>query len=374
MYAEALARADLKEAGQITDLEGGLFGLDDEQHVQRRLLNEKIQRAFQGVSRGELEEMHPLLDLAKKDAGLSTLLSALILKGLHQAASDMLQRGDPANAVNALALTDLRWRTPTTHSLITTALRDMSVYAKPLPLESGSRQFLVLLSQKDPAVKDAYLAYLERQAWLQLQQGRPDRVPPIVAEVLQIRPDPDPRNDQIRIQQALVLAQQGNRDAARGWLQELQTGLPLGAWTQLFFAGAFMRPWLLLLVLVMLAAGVATGVHVLRRRRELDLEARVHAAARGDDEPEYVNIPLFSHSGAHGLSPKMQEYRGYLRELGLPRDADLKSIKAAYRNAVKGVHPDLSPVQSQADSERFIQLTGVYERLLALRKELGLPD
>jgi len=38
------------------------------------------------------------------------------------------------------------------------------------------------------------------------------------------------------------------------------------------------------------------------------------------------------------------------------------------------VHPDLKHNQSQSDSERFIQLTSAYERLLELRKEMGFPD
>jgi len=155
----------------------------------------------------------------------------------------------------------------------------------------------------------------------------------------------------------------------------VRTGIPLKYWGKLFFSGVYIKPGLLLLLIIVLAGAGATVIHLSRKRQQEEYEQQVRQSMpQEEEERERPEIPLFSHAAAHGLNPKLHEYLGYLKQFGLNRDADLKSIKAAYRNAVKEVHPDLKHNQSQSDSERFIQLTSAYERLLELRKEMGFPD
>jgi DnaJ-domain-containing protein 1 len=89
---------------------------------------------------------------------------------------------------------------------------------------------------------------------------------------------------------------------------------------------------------------------------EEDTDPRVFVTARGV-KSEHSKYPY--------------EYISAVYELGLSADASMKEIKAAYRSKMKGIHPDA--VQSQQrDTGEFIHVKQVYERIIALRKELGL--
>lgn len=66
------------------------------------------------------------------------------------------------------------------------------------------------------------------------------------------------------------------------------------------------------------------------------------------------------------------EHIKLLAFFGLPPGATLKEIKAAYRAAIKAVHPDRQRgAQRDAASEEFIEATQRYERLLRLHLQHG---
>ena len=73
------------------------------------------------------------------------------------------------------------------------------------------------------------------------------------------------------------------------------------------------------------------------------------------------------------MSPRRYEYDQCLSELGLRSGASAKDIKTAYRNMVKAVHPDLHG-EAGSGSGKFVNLTTTYNRILELRKELGIVD
>ena len=58
----------------------------------------------------------------------------------------------------------------------------------------------------------------------------------------------------------------------------------------------------------------------------------------------------------------MVSAQDYYRELGVPRDADEKRIKQAYRRLARKYHPDLNPDDKTAE-DRFKQVTEAYEVL-----------
>lgn len=60
------------------------------------------------------------------------------------------------------------------------------------------------------------------------------------------------------------------------------------------------------------------------------------------------------------------EYRDYYQVLGVPRDADEKAIKRAYRRLARQYHPDHNPGDASAET-RFKEVTEAYE-------VLGDPD
>ncbi len=371
MYRQALYDGDVGKAGRLTELEGGIFGFDDAVYKERRVLNEEVARGLNSLAKGELESVYPLVDLAKKDEQIGSLLSTSIIKAVHRLARENLKQGAPEKALAALSVLDLSWRTPTTHELIKRVLFDAGKEGAVLALDASTKQFLYVIAAKDAALKDAYTSYLEKAI---LRKSRENELAEnLFSALLEVRPDPNRRNDLVRLQQALDYAGHGSRTQARAKVSQVKTGVPLRYWPRLFAAGVYVRMTSLFLVLLLLGAGGAVWYQLYSRSRENALEEQLRLGLEEELEAQR-EIPLFSNAtGIRGLNPILQEYVSHLRQFGLEKDADLKSIKTAYRSAVKAVHPDLNNDPSGADSAKFIELTGIYERLLELRKEMGLP-
>jgi curved DNA-binding protein len=56
------------------------------------------------------------------------------------------------------------------------------------------------------------------------------------------------------------------------------------------------------------------------------------------------------------------EYKDYYEVLGVPKDADEKAIKSAYRKLARKYHPDVNPNKAEAES-RFKEINEAYEVL-----------
>ena len=113
-------------------------------------------------------------------------------------------------------------------------------------------------------------------------------------------------------------------------------------------------------------------------QRRMNLVARIEQDLAGygivieDDEDEDVKGFDYTKALKKGLSPRMYEYIGLLRTFDLGPEADLRDIKGAYRQAVKAVHPDVNPQATEDDKKLFVEYTSAYERIVDLRKSLGL--
>ncbi len=56
------------------------------------------------------------------------------------------------------------------------------------------------------------------------------------------------------------------------------------------------------------------------------------------------------------------EYRDYYQILGVPKDADEKAIKAAYRKLARKYHPDVAENKAEA-AAKFKEINEAYEVL-----------
>jgi DnaJ-domain-containing protein 1 len=65
------------------------------------------------------------------------------------------------------------------------------------------------------------------------------------------------------------------------------------------------------------------------------------------------------------VDPRLESAR---QLLGIGRDADLETVKRAYRRLARALHPDLQPAADEARrrvlEQRFAEVTAAYESLL----------
>src|SRR5579872_5034160 len=57
------------------------------------------------------------------------------------------------------------------------------------------------------------------------------------------------------------------------------------------------------------------------------------------------------------------QYKDYYQILGVPKNANAKEIKAAYRKLARQWHPDVNPTRKQAAEEKFKDISEAYEVL-----------
>ncbi len=360
------------EMGQYIDFYSAAFGSEDARAQELRILFGKVSKAAEEVKGGDLDSLYSISETSKSEPWLNDIVLPMFVEELHTRAKRALTRKEADNALLILAHIDLKKRTPTTHELMRTALETLgpatnSVIAQPMVSST-----LLAVSQADSSVKAAYISYLERLSSYLIQQGALDELSAYFGQLTQLRPDPNRDNDRIRLQQISAYIDRNMMLFARERMKYVQTGVPLGYKLRFAFAGFYFDPayFIVLVAAPIGAAVVLLLIALIERVRRFAYERRKQKEQEQREEKEEVIEPFVRSGLVRSMSPSMIEYRECLAVFGLPAEADLKAIKTAYRQAVKEAHPDLSHQVDARASERFIELTKTYERILELHKDV----
>lgn len=377
-FAAEAALQDNNRGEKIADFVLKLLGPQEPLFVKLRLICNRIIDLRAASESGRPERIFPLLKSEPDNPLLATVLVPMAMEVLHGQAAQALAAGQNDRALHILGWISPSQRTPRTHELTLDALKNFSPQEVSYLGDRQTAAFLKVLADNDSALKDAYLAALERQISSLLAQGKVETSERYLALLLEVRPDPDSANDAIRIQQVYEYLETSRRETARIRLAEVKTGIGLGTRLGLVargyyfnirhFAGVLAAAALLVFLFLRMShlrcRETLQGPDTSRPETELDSEEGCD-----DDRPEGFSFSRF----VHHMSPRRYEYDQCLSELGLRSGASAKDIKTAYRNMVKAVHPDLHG-EAGSGSGKFVNLTTTYNRILELRKELGIVD
>ena len=401
----------------------GQEGTGEEDSVYRHLSS--IQADLNKIAKSEsgeiaAEKFQALFDLESSEPALYEVLHPLVLDLFHQEVQREISRGKMLAALVLLTRLRVDRRTPTTLELLQNALRGILSADVPQYFPGSVEAMLDIYAGYSAPSKALYVSVLEHQVRDAIQRRNLLPIEVIFAHLRKVRPDPDPSNDVLRFERALAYLDMDQSDNARMEVSHIQTGLTLGQRVQLFGAGYYLHTYWI--GVIVLAFFLSLIIIVLRRKIRFSAgyraapikTAREFAAERpsdddDDDEPlirsgsfsnkrenvgritrgtmfeaseeeaEEGKPRMFVNAGSVGaLNPKLSEYHFFLRKFGLGATATVSEIKGAYRQAVKSFHPDAHTVeQREAEgfaSEKFIETTNLYERILALRKELKMHD
>jgi hypothetical protein len=94
-----------------------------------------------------------------------------------------------------------------------------------------------------------------------------------------------------------------------------------------------------------------------------------NVSGNAESEEGQRSSHFFHSSLKKRIYKELDEYGDCLSKLNLEFGASLPEIKNAYRHIVKTLHPDMNPKASREDTNKFIELTKTYERLLVLHEE-----
>ncbi|NLF25476.1 MAG: J domain-containing protein [Deltaproteobacteria bacterium] len=377
-YYEAVSNGDFTLGDNILRTASVLLGPDDSVVEALHVINARLKRSMSAVTMGNLEGLLPLKDLAAHTPSLQRLLPTLILSAVHRETEKRLLKGESDQAIKILTLIEPEWATSETLRFLKEALDGFKPGEHRPLVETRVYNLIEALAHKESAVKEAYLNFLERLIQNAFRRGSFDNVNFFMSKLLRVRPDPHRSNDSLRLDEALALARRGSTAQAWKKLNEIKTGVSLIAKFRVWAAGIYIGPYLIAFLLALLALLIYVMCNLSKWEiwfRKNSQAARVQTVDSASAHPsEEGTLPLFTNR-VRSIDPRRQEYEEFLQKLGLPPKASLKEIKAAYRNAVKAVHPDLKEGGSSSqDSVRFIEFTGIYEHILELRKALGMRE
>jgi hypothetical protein len=235
---------------------------------------------------------------------------------------------------------------------------------------------------KDPALKPLYIGLLER-AIERVSEGTDiSKGAVLLVGVRELRPDPSPENDTLRFMLATAAGENGQWEQAEALMKGVKTTIPRRVRVMLYCKR---HPLVVAIPVALLACLTFLWVRVKRTQRRV--VAGVKSTARSSDTGSTVaqgreysteqstEFERDKVESLHSLSKSMRESRNQeefdalLRVFGLNPNATMTEIKIAYRHAVKSCHPDRNPKGDEKTSDRFIELTRQYERLLVLFRE-----
>jgi hypothetical protein len=363
MYTKIKER-DVAQAKLVQQLQAACFGNEDVEVRTFRTLFERLESLP-----ADADYATKLSDLVNQDATIKKYFGPLFHDALLEKINRSIQQGAGDRALELLAQLDWSKRTPRIHQLTTDALSKLP-QESPAIFEQGQvKDYLVFISEKDPVIRENLIRTLEAS----IEFNRSDF--PVANSFMKmlklIRPDPNSLNDHLRIAIAQDLYAQKKNSAARLYIADASQ---IGVIDRVSLAFARMKANLLPILAILLSIVllfVCIGFFLNRRAlRKITRIIDVHdeLGLEEDTDPR-VFVTARGVKSEHSKYP--YEYISAVYELGLSADASMKEIKAAYRSKMKGIHPDA--VQSQQrDTGEFIHVKQVYERIIALRKELGL--
>ncbi len=297
-------------------------------------------------------------------------------KHIEAAASRHIQSKEYDVALLMLAGAGMAQKNPRTQELFGEALRGVNAANISLPREAAVQEMMRAAAAKDAGIRATIESMYERDVQAGIVSGNEAKIQDALHQLLMVRPDPSPANDELRLEHIYLLLRKGMRFAARDALDEVKTSISLFAWLRLFYAGIFIdRTTLLLLHLIFLFSLGYAGAVRFRVRREQPFAAQPPPRSRGprqpqpgiEDDPEASRAFVEPNLAAQKhYDPETAEYAVCLDVLGLKAGTDKKAIKTAYRRAVKKYHPDFQKNQTPEASEKFIEITKAYERAMEL--------
>ena len=314
-------------------------------------------------SNHSIEQIFSIIEQSKSDPELDSMFGTELSSIIHDSASRALKGGDRVKALRILSHLNLDRRTPTSFSIAHKSVKQLAFKDRSLLEDSAVTNALIALSGYDNTFKKALINYLYKT--ITTLQANKDSSSAL--KFISIFQKLSPQDiHALQLKQALLYVKQRRFHSAERIIQSDDFKLSFTDRIRLFLGGYYVN-----LPILLAYISIPFLLFGIIRLRTL----RLRAQALGHDSSEFYDTisSVGDRIKSSRLSPRYQEYSRCLQIFELPATATEKDIKAAYRAAVKEVHPDIiGNNQEEHDSDDFIRLTQTYERMLELRKELGL--
>lgn len=326
-----------------------------------------LEKALQS---GDPSKLDSALKVGSFDALLSRYFEKRRPEVIAQLSSRAVEEKKPIIALQALSLLDFSKRNNSHHELVSQALAELTFEDRDVLSMNGVRVALSSYAAKDAVVRERYLSMLQQWITRSLDENNPAEAFNLFEVLKDVRLDPSAENDSLRGAIAECFVDNGDERSADRVLGGLRRELP---WIYRF--RLLLKRDIYMLIMVALGCVVILRwklmfLGVLRRMNRASRIAREaeRRAAEAAERERYHSQFADDALRADGFMD-VDEYAASLKKFRLSATVSLAEIKNAYRHIVKTLHPDLNPSASKEDTDKFIELTRAYERLLVLHAE-----
>jgi hypothetical protein len=340
-----------------------------------------VQRLELLVSRYEvLRELEPSLDRSLlypffesiKGSNRVDPLRLLVVEKIHQFAAYAVEKGLSLSALVLLAELEPDERSERTQQLLVKALPTLDLLS---PAGEERDALLTLLreeSDNSPLVRREWNAVLLRAIERAMSEAN------VVSAALfrnYFRPQTEEEREQyvvLALEEAILLKAIGNNEEARA-LVETQGRLSLSNRARLYLSGYYGN-WPRIAGVLIGILLFATPLFVVRKKV---LPSQRERYQRSSDDFK-LKTEIANATSSSTMSPVVPsqaliaEYETLLGAFALERKPTEESLRAAYRKAIKAVHPDLQPkdVAHAEGSDAFLKVSADYKRLLELKEQI----
>ncbi len=366
-FVDQIRAQQMQKALAVLEIERELYGSSDVHYQRLLVIFNKLEHFQKQLTfDDELEYLKVTRQFADDDPIIRDALEDSVSSILHQRAEEALKNGDLDRAIRFLVLVDFNKRTPTTYQLLHKVLGEYSGDCSRVLGDSRMLLSLIQLSKQDSSLLAQLERVLAQQVNSCLQNRELDRVEPLFDALLKVRPDPSSANDRLRLKHASLLRDEGKNEFGRLKQAEIQSRFIL---FKLMLQDAFNTYLVAILALVGVIL-IYLGYRLREQSSAIRMGGRRSYSVDGEGSGEKIGADrrFVMSSALSKFDPRLREYESCLRFFGLPPDADLNAIRAAFRNAVKSHHPDVSCDERALASQKFIEVTQIHDRIIELRK------
>lgn len=340
-----------------------------------------VQRLELLVSRYELlRELEPSLDRSllypffesTKGSNRVDPLRLLVVEKIHQFAAYAIEKGLSLSALVLLAELQPDERSERTQELLVTALPTLDLLSPAVEERDSLLMLLREESDNSPLVRREWNTVLLSAIESAMSEENVESASLFRSYFTPQTEQERERYVAIALEEAILLKAIGNNEEARE-LVENQGRLSLSNRARLYLGGYYGNSsrFAGALICILLLTG---SLFVLRKKV---LPARGERRQRRSDDFK-LKTEIANASSGSTLNPTLPsqaliaEYEALLGAFSLERNPTEEALRAAYRKAVKAVHPDLQPkdIAHTEGSEAFLKVSADYERLLELKEQI----
>jgi hypothetical protein len=323
-------------------------------------------------------------ELASGDKELEEILTTSLSIYLISKSKQFLGENEPGYALWLISRVPEIKRNIETLAVTQQSLLKLDRNGEKAILTPGVSQYLADISQTSPNFKVNYIQFLVQLTDQILKEEKPERLQVILGLLTALNRDPSEINDTVRVNLASYYVNRGAKDMGIAVYAGLKGGLPLRKKAIIWLKIIWLTYPIAFTIMLTSALGFLVCVlfSLIRSSQAVVKLSRLHlkqsdSGNKNSEEPkESSELPLFVKKGlGQQLTPLAQEYVSLVSFFELDPNSSVQDIKHAYREKIKGLHPDMKmSSQTGTEAQEIMKVRKAYDRLLEIHKKNLISD